>query len=69
MDGSTVTRAELVETSFRNLRENRDSSARWLAVEVLLSDPDALGDEALVSQLIALQDRLEQQARVRYGLS
>ena len=68
MDGRAVTQAELAEISLRNLRENPDDSARWLAVEVLLSDPDALEDDELASRLECLQGRLEDLARVRYGM-
>jgi hypothetical protein len=63
-----VNQAELAEVSLRNLRENRDDSARWLAVEVLLSDPVALQDDELADRLASLQDRLEDLARARYGL-
>jgi len=59
---------QVVEACFRNARENPDDMARWLAVEVLLTDPVALEDDALVERLLALQDRLEVHARVRYGL-
>jgi hypothetical protein len=68
VDGDTVNQAELAEVSLRNLRENRDDSARWLAVEVLLSDPVALQDDELAARLASLQDRLEDLARARYGL-
>lgn len=64
-----MTTAELAEVSLRNLRENRDSMARWLAAEVLLSDPVALEDGELAERLLALQDRLEALTRERYGLS
>jgi hypothetical protein len=63
-----MTHAELVETSLRNARENRDDMARWLAVEVLLSDPVALEDEGLIERLLALQDRIEALTRARHGL-
>jgi hypothetical protein len=63
-DGMT----QVVEACFRNARENPDEIARWLAVEVLLTDPAALEDDTLVERLLALQDRLEVHARVRYGL-
>ena len=63
-DGMT----QVAEACFRNARENPDDIARWLAVEVLLTDPVALEDDALVERLLALQDRLEFHARVRYGL-
>ena len=60
---------KLVDASFRNARERRDDTARWLAAEVLLDDPVALEDDELVERLLALQDRLEALARVRYGLT
>lgn len=61
--------AELVEVSLRNLRENREDMARWLAVEVLLADPVALEDDDLAERLHALQDRLEELTRARYGVT
>jgi hypothetical protein len=70
MDGDgTVNHSDLVEASLSNLRENRTDAARWLAVEVLLSDPAALGDDNLVNLLHLLQDRLEAMTRVRYGVA
>ncbi len=60
---------DLVEASLGNLREHRDDAARWLAVEVLLSDEAALEDGDLVDGLCRLQDRLEAQARQRYGVA
>lgn len=59
---------ELAEISLRNLREHRDDTARWLAVEVLLADPVALEDDTLQERLISFQDRLEELARLRYGV-
>ena len=59
---------EVVDVGFRNARENREDTARWLAVEVLLTDPVALEDDELAERLLALQDRLEALARARYGL-
>ena len=64
-----MTTAELVEVSLRNSRENRDGMARWLAVEVLLSDHVALEDSELAERLLAFQDRLEARTRERYGLA
>jgi hypothetical protein len=51
------------------LREHRADAARWLAVEVLLSDPAALEDDDLVDRLCTLQDRLEALTRLRYGVA
>jgi hypothetical protein len=64
-----VTPADLVEVSLSNFREHRDDAARWLAVEVLLSDPEALEDDDLVDRLCLLQDRLEALTRQRYGVA
>ena len=66
---SAMNHGDLVEASFSNFREHRDEAARWLAVEVLLSDPAVLGDDDLVDHLCRLQDRLEAVARVRYGVA
>ena len=60
---------KVAEASIRNARENRDEVSRWLAAEVLLADLVALEDDELAERLLALQDRLEAQARMRYGLS
>jgi hypothetical protein len=68
MSRVTVTQRDLVEASLSNLREHRDTAARWLAVEVLLSDEAALEDDDLVNRLHVLQDRLETQTRERYGV-
>lgn len=59
---------KVVDASFRNAREHREDTARWLAAEVLLADPAALEDDELAERLLALQDRLEALARVRYGV-
>lgn len=69
MDGGTVkTPEDLVEISIRNAQEHPQDTARWLAVEVLLSDTAALEDDELVDRLIGLQDRLSDLTRVRYGI-
>jgi hypothetical protein len=54
---------ENLELSLRHAREQRDDMARWLAVEVLLSDPKALEDAVLEERLYALQDKIEQKLR------
>lgn len=54
---------EILERSLRNAREHRDDMSRWLAVEVLLNDPTALGDSVLEEHLYTLQDKIEQQLR------
>jgi hypothetical protein len=67
--GRTVNRRDLVEASLSNLREHRTDAARWLAVEVLLSDEMALEDDDLAARLHAFQDRLETLTRQRYGVA
>jgi hypothetical protein len=62
-----VNHGDLLGVSLSNLREYRDEAARWLAIEVLLSDEAALEDEDLVIRLRGLQDRLEALTRLRYG--
>jgi hypothetical protein len=66
---SAVNHSDLVEVSLSNLREHRDTAARWLAIEVLLSDESALEDDDLATRLHTLQDRLETQTRERYGVA
>jgi hypothetical protein len=66
---SAVSHSDLVEASLSNLREHRDTAARWLAIEVLLSDESALEDDDLATRLHTLQDRLETQTRQRYGVA
>src|SRR5579871_4467592 len=56
---------DLVEISLSNHRDYRDNAARWLAVEVLLSDEPALADDDLAARLHGLQDRLEAETRQR----
>ena len=69
MNHGPVNHGELVEASLSNLRDHRTDAARWLAVEVLLSDEAALEDDDLVIRLHTLQDRLETLARLRYGVA
>lgn len=61
--------SDLLGASLSNFREHRDTAARWLAVEVLLSNEAALEDDDLVDALCRLQDRLEAQTRQRYGVA
>lgn len=53
----------LTELSIRLGREHREDMARWLALEVLLRDPEALEDAVLEEHLYALQDKIEQKLR------
>jgi hypothetical protein len=65
MDGGIMN--DLKEVSLRNAREHRDDMARWLALEVLMTDEMALEDTTLQEHLILLQDKIE--AKVRGGMS
>jgi hypothetical protein len=56
---------EILEQSLRNAREHRDDMARWLALEVLLSDPTALADPVLEERLYLLQGKIEQKLRAQ----
>jgi hypothetical protein len=47
------------------LREHRDETALWLALEVLQLDPAALQDEELVTRLGHCQERLEERLRAK----
>jgi hypothetical protein len=66
MDDRPMTK--VVDACFRNARENPEDLARWLAAEVLLTDPVALEDDTLAERLLALQDRIEVLTRGRYGV-
>lgn len=69
MTRSAVSHRDLVEASLSNFREHRADAARWLAIEVLLSDEAALEDDDLATRLHTLQARLETQARQKYGVA
>jgi hypothetical protein len=61
--GGIVTHGELVEQSIGLHTTHRREMALWLAVEVLMTDPVALADDALQDRLIVLQGRLEEKMR------
>jgi hypothetical protein len=44
-------------------RDHRDDMARWLALELLMTDAIALQDDVLQERLIALQDKIEAKMR------
>lgn len=69
MSSTPASPGDLVEISLSNFREHRAEAARWLAVEILLSDEAALEDDDLVDGLCRLQDRLEAQTRQRLGVA
>lgn len=61
MNDGTVT--NLTELSLRKAREYRDDMARWLALELLMTDEMALEDATLQEHLILLQDKIEAKVR------
>jgi hypothetical protein len=52
-----------VETSLRAGRDHRVDMARWLALELLMTDEIALEDDALQERLILLQGKIEDKIR------
>ena len=52
-----------LELSLRNAREYRQDMARWLAAEVLMTDPVACQDAMLQEHLLILQDKIEEKMR------
>jgi hypothetical protein len=60
MDDVTV-----VEQAVRAGREHRDDMARWLALEVLMSDEIAGQDEVLQERLSVLQEAIEERLRAK----
>ena len=68
LDLSDMDDFEVIEERRRVMAALAFLTDKWLAVEVLLSDPAGLADEDLVNRLIVLQDRLEHTARIRYGV-
>jgi hypothetical protein len=52
-----------LETSLRVGRDHRDDMARWLALELLMTDEMALEDDALQERLILLQGKIEEKIR------
>jgi hypothetical protein len=58
-----MTADEHLEMSLRAARVHRDDMARWLALEVLMTDEMALEDELLQEHLILLQDKIEAKMR------
>jgi hypothetical protein len=53
-----------MEKSLQAGRDHRADMARWLALELLMTDEIALQDDALQERLILLQDKIEAKMRV-----
>jgi len=58
---------DIVEQAVRAGREHREDMARWLALEVLMSDEIAGQDEVLQDRLSVLQEKIEEGLRVKTG--
>jgi hypothetical protein len=52
-----------LELSLQAGRDHRDDMARWLALELLMTDEIALQDGTLQGRLIARQDKIEAKMR------
>jgi hypothetical protein len=66
MDGDTVTQDPL-ELSATLMRDERAYMAKWLALEVLMTDETVCEDEGLFDKLSALQDKWQQETLARHG--
>jgi hypothetical protein len=58
-----MTADKLLEMSLRAGRDHREDMARWLALELLMTDEMALEDDVLQEHLILLQDKIEAKLR------
>ena len=68
MDDGTVTRDPL-ELSATLMRDERAYMARWLALEVLMTDQAVCEDEELYERLSVLQERWQQETLARHGVT
>ena len=66
MDGDTVTQDPL-ELSATLMRDERAYMAKWLALEVLMTDETVCEDEGLFDKLSTLQDKWQQETLARHG--
>lgn len=58
-----MTGHEHLEKSLQAGREHREDMARWLALELLMTDETALADDVLQEHLILLQEKIEAKMR------
>jgi hypothetical protein len=58
-----MTAEATLEKSLRAGREHRADMARWLALELLMTDEMAQQDDTLQEHLILLQDKIEAKMR------
>jgi hypothetical protein len=57
----------MTERSIEAGREHREDMARWLALEVLMSDEIVEQDEVLWDRLSVLQETIEERLRAKTG--
>lgn len=57
------------ELSARLQREEPEYMAKWLALEVLITDEEVCQDGELYDKLSVLQEKWEEDARARHGIS
>ena len=62
-----MTEDAYLEISLQAGRDHREDMARWLALELLMTDELALGDDVLQEHLILLQDKIEEKMRAAVG--
>ena len=61
-----MTVAATLEKSLQAGRDHRTDMARWLALELLMTDEMALQDDTLQEHLILLQDKIEAKMRAAF---
>jgi hypothetical protein len=66
MDGGTV--KDPLALSARLMTEERAYLARWLALEVLLTDEAVCEDEDLYDRLSVLQEKWQRETLARHGV-
>jgi hypothetical protein len=66
--GGTLTQSP-AELSGRLARDEPEYMARWLALEVLITDKAVCADAELFDRLSALQDRFQGETLARYGVT
>ena len=62
-----MTEDAYLEMSLQAGRDHREDMARWLALELLMTDEMALGDDVLQEHLILLQGKIEEKMRAAVG--
>jgi hypothetical protein len=68
MDGGTVTRDPLALPATL-MTEERAYMARWLALEVLMTDETVCEDEELYDRLSVLQEKWQEETLARHGVT